>query len=759
MLKQIGSVLTLSTLLLLSSCSDLFKTDVVKKDLQPSTLRVDCDLDIDQFSHILSQNISGTISCLGDNLKLFMKLDETSQPGYVSHKSLVQYLRKNEPSITEKGYRIIETIFNLNYLIYGESKEMVSKPNLDGLINLTLVLNREAALIYDVSFGSTAPGTYATQLKQRERVHNAVAVIRAALLKIYRPDRGERRINLFHLIESFTTNQDTINKLTKLIFLKSTLLGGLSEQVTSTELTPLIDSLPLIGQIALDLIRYEYLTLNQNEEMLLLGKDLELLEGTIFNGHLGDRTKEEFFYLRQAFDGVLALMKDSDLEYDKMKNLLIEAKVMLMGGEPETVTGEDLQRVIAHGKNIARMGQQYYRFYNSDALFSKLEGKAQLNLDIKDYLQLFPLEVDNLKDFIRIANTYRFQRSNGLPAVYAPGWFRNTKAMFGVGLVEYVLKIFMNRHGVVSTGVGGKSMDAKDITKLVKIYETELMDLEVFLPRKAESTANTISLLGSLFQYQSDNNSLLDVNEAAEFVDTYITSSAAGKKMLEFYKEPAQGCTIDQFDRVEPACFRQHFFRGVCEMYKENFPSMMKYLGTDDCSKIPSTELNLAFLDMSIRANKTCMVYPGTEEEIYYSQSDIMSTILVLMHIETTILRWDINGNNFMDENEVLNAYPTYRPAIEGMLPPKYPILKKFAKQVFQYLIRFEKAPDVPKSWKEVTNLIDFLFRTPRTRPADRKTIAAVLKAVGDQSLNKTPVEQQFKCEWLRDPDHIPRDP
>jgi hypothetical protein len=455
---------------------------------------------------------------------------------------------------------------------------------------------------------------------------------------------------------------------------------------------------------------------------------------------------------------VITLMEDSDLEYDKMKNLLIEAKQMLMGGEPESVTGEDLMRLIAHGKNLARMGQEYYRFYNSDVLFSKLEAKAQLNLDINDYLQLFPLETENLKDFIRIANTYRFQRSTDLPAVYAPGWYRNTKAMFGIGLVEYVLKVFMNRHGVESNGVGGKSMDSKDIIKLVKIYEKELLDLGVFLPRKAESTANTISLLGSLFQYQSDNNSLLDVNEAAEFVETYITSSAAGEKLLEFYKKPEQGCTIDRFDRVEPACFRKHFFRGICEMYKGNFPSMMKYLGTNDCSKIPETELNLAFLDMSIRANKTCMVYPDTKEEIYYSQSDIMSTVLVLMHIETTILRWDINGNNFMDENEVLNAFPTYRPAIEGMLPPKFPILKKFSKQLFQYLIRFEKAPEV-KTWKDVTNLLSFLFNTPRTRPADRKTIAAVLKTVGDQALKKTPLDQQFKCEWLRDPDNIPRDP
>ena len=109
MFKKIPSVLTLLTLLLVNSCGDLFKKDVVEKGLKPSSLRVDCDLDIDNFSRILSDNISGTLTCLGDNLKLFMKLDETSRSGYISHKSLVAYLKKNEPDISLKGFKIIET--------------------------------------------------------------------------------------------------------------------------------------------------------------------------------------------------------------------------------------------------------------------------------------------------------------------------------------------------------------------------------------------------------------------------------------------------------------------------------------------------------------------------------------------------------------------------------------------------------------------------------------------------------------------------
>ncbi len=742
-------------------CSDVFKKDVVKRKMESTRFSANCKLEIDDFSRIIQDNISGTINCLAENIRLFMQLDETTKNGYLNRKALTVYLQNNEPDMSPKGFKIIDAVFDLNYLIYGESPDMVSKANLEGIVELATVLNREAALIYNLTFGSEAPGTYSSHQKQKERINNAVTIIRNSLLKIYRTDRGGEihKINLLTLLETFIKKPETLDKVKKLIFLKRTFLGGEDEFLTHKELLPLFDNLPRIGQMALDIVRFKYLTLTSNEEMLLLSKDLDMLESIFFNSPLGNREDEEFFTLPQGFDAVLSFMKDSDLTYDKYKNLFIEFKQILMKGDPEIVSGKDFKVLLNHAKNIAKIGLDYNRFYYSDSLLPKMESKVALELKYEDYTHLFPSELENLKDFIRIANNYRFHKGEFPVAYYTYEHRRNSKAFFWVGLIEYGLKLFLDRHGKVSNGIGGKSLEAKDLKTLIKIYESELIDLGVFMPRKGESTAETISLLGSLFQYQSDDNKVLDANEGTEFIISFLTATSMSKEMMSYFK--AQNCRVDQFDRIEPSCFKEKFFSGICSQYAQHLPLMMKYLGTDlSCKNVTLTEENAAFLDMSSKTARSCQVYPGTTEEIYYSKGDVFSIILLMLHIETTILRWDVNENNIMDEKEVMNAYSIYSPALDGMLEAMPSVVKSLKKYIYQWLVRYESVPKV-KTLADIARIWDFVFTTPRTRPATRKTLAAILKVMSNESTKKAVANgiPQFQCEWLRDPDNIPRDP
>ena len=60
------------------------------------------------------------------------------------------------------------------------------------------------------------------------------------------------------------------------------------------------------------------------------------------------------------------------------------------------------------------------------------------------------------------------------------------------------------------------------------------------------------------------------------------------------------------------------------------------------------------------------------------------------MHIETTILRWDVrNRNNIMDADEVMDAYNIYSPALDGFLEDKPTIIKKLKKQIYQGKLNF----------------------------------------------------------------------
>jgi len=222
---------------------------------------------------------------------------------------------------------------------------------------------------------------------------------------------------------------------------------------------------------------------------------------------------------------------------------------------------------------------------------------------------------------------------------------------------------------------------------------------------------------------------------------------------------------VDKFNRIEPGCFREHFFHGVCKSYGAYYPRLLQSLGLEIpspwdpkvCDKLERTDANNAFLDTSILAARSCMNYTdGEKEEIWYSQGDIFSVFMALMHIETTIIRWDTNLNNFMDPNEVMEAYRIYSPALDGFLEAKPGIVKKFKKQIYQYMIKYEEVPD-EKDFGSVWKFLKFLVSFNKSAPANRKTIASILHQISLQNAKMVdPKEPKFDCNWLRDPTNIP---
>jgi hypothetical protein len=314
-------------------------------------------------------------------------------------------------------------------------------------------------------------------------------------------------------------------------------------------------------------------------------------------------------------------------------------------------------------------------------------------------------------------------------------------------------------------------MGDKQLREIMKRFENELIELDIILPRRARNTAETISLLGSLFQFQSDDNKVLDVDEATEFAVTLMAGMDSKKIFMDFFKQKAQEdatCKFDQFDRIDAACFNKYFYNGLCENYRQYFPRLFAYLGINQgtsCKANFNTSHNSAYLVASAQAARFCHIYPDDKTEIEYSESDIMSILIAMMHIETTIARWDLNTNNQMDPNEVLDAFAIYQPAIKGMLPDavaKLPpkVQDYLAKVVYQYLVKFESTPKF-ESGKDIVQLLGNLVKLiAKKAPATRKTIASILRVVSEESGKRAAAEGEkpFDCTWLRDPENIPRD-
>lgn len=759
-------ILLMMSVLTLTGCGDILGTKVIKKELDTGAFRADCYLDVNEFSNILYRNIEGQIDCLGQNLNLFIRVVKSDRPGYMNRKAFEAYLTKYENDINPDVVRALKAVYDINYLITGDDPDYISKENVDKIIQFAKIFNYEAALNFGLIFQSEEPTTITKHNAYKERVRISSLKMMASLENIFQESTNgkSREINILTLLESFTTDQtrEYIEKIEKVLFVKKVLVGGKKDTLTDKEIKRLLSNFPPLATIALDIVKYKFIILDQSSIISLLKSDVESLRNIVFQ-NMGDRDKEFFFSYDEAVEVVRMFISENDFNIKDFETLIKEAKRLVMGGNDTEVKGLDFRNLLTHANILLSRGEIFHRFYSHFQI--PLESRLPLEINYNAHKDTFPGHENDLKIFIRVIKNYRFFKGEFETAYYTRDYWRNPDGVYEIALYEYLIDLVMKEYGspvpTGSSGVFSHGMDQCQVQNLIVKLKDELIRLKILLPRRAVSISDTVSLLGTLFQYQSDKNGVLDVNEATEFGISLITSMSLAEQMMNRYEKQ---CEPDQFGRIPGKCFRDNFFQNLCEDYYSYFPLLFDSIGVKKCEDLASITLDHKFiaqyLDVSIRAARLCMKYEPTDtEEIPYPEGDIFTILVAMMHIEATVLRWDDkngNKNNLMDASEVNAAYEIYSPALDGFLKDM-PYVKPFKKQIYQYLIKYEEIPDV-KNFGSIWRFLKFMVSFNYKSPATRKTLASILLNVSEQSakLRENDPAPKFECTWLKDPDNIP---
>ncbi len=778
----ISMLLSLTFILLLSGCGDLFQKKEKKNVLESNRFNANCDLNVDEFALILEEPIQGTIDCLGKNLKLFVKVVETKKPGYMSRVALESYIKNNRKDIKPEVLKVLKSVFDINFLIFGDDPDYISEPNIDALVKFAKIFNEKASTNFKPIFLAEEEIEYENYRVQRDqRIKPAALIISAALKEIFNPDRKGKihTLNLVNLIDSFTSddNSQTMTKVKKLLFAKKIILGGDKFTITHKELSNLVDNFSSYVLLALDATRYKKIRLTQESTVQFLSADVELLNNLIFSTQTGIRDGEVLFTLNDAIDAIQMFTDSGTLDLYKYYELIKEAKMVVMDGEAEQVTGGDLKRLFGHAMNVLKTGTFFHRFWATERVLLEARPGREITYDFRNLYSLFKSEKNRVDNFVRILKRYRFMRGENISAFYTDDYFRNPSAVYEIALYEYALTLVMKKFGCPNNNLAGKVicdatatlngvyMTKDHVIDLVKKLKTVLIENDLMYPGREEKSAETITLLGSLFQYQSDENKVFDVNEATEFAISLFTSIDVGSDVKAHFDQlVAKGqCQADEFGRFTPDCFKRNFFQAVCFNYPDQYPKLFASLGATVYEadprnpklkklvcRIPYDSAGQAYLTTAVKAARTCNVYPDTQEEIYYSESDMQAIFMAIMHIETTILRWDVrNRNNIMDADEVMDAYNIYSPALDGFLEDKPAIIKKLKKQIYQYMVKYEQIPN-EKDFGSLWKFVKFLMSFNKQAPGNRKTIGSILVTIGEQGAPST-----FDCNLLRDPDNI----
>jgi hypothetical protein len=87
----------------------------------------------------MEEPIQGSIDCLGKNLKIFVNVVESNKPGYLSRVALENFIIRNRKDIKPAVLKVLKSVFDINFLVYGDEPDYISEANIDALIKFAKI--------------------------------------------------------------------------------------------------------------------------------------------------------------------------------------------------------------------------------------------------------------------------------------------------------------------------------------------------------------------------------------------------------------------------------------------------------------------------------------------------------------------------------------------------------------------------------------------------------------------------------------------
>lgn len=771
MTKYLFNLITFCSLI---SCGDLFMKNKEDASVELSQLAT-CELDTEAFSYILEQNIKGDIQCLGENLNLFMDIVKTDRPGFVSKTILKKFLLTGPMDIEAKTVDLIDSVFDLSYLILGGEKDYIKRADVTTLLNFLEFFNEHIRKIYGY-FSSDDVVGYWRHVKERKIIFAEMALISNELQKIYKNERESFDvIDIEKFIITFLKDDiDLLNKIRSVLFIKRAFLGGTKIEMSYLEFGELLKKLPKLSEVAFDVLKTQNLGFDDTQKSLIsiFLNDISILKDLFF---YKEDSVVPIFNIYDLINAIQTLVPDAlGFDLSKFPREIIKIKEIVIADDSEDFTGKNLYDLLSHADDILSEAHLFYRVYEANE--TELNGPQRITRNFSDFPVYTSRDEGYLKNFARIAGNYKFIKGSNPAPFYTHDYKRNANAFFEVSAIEYLVRTVFKYYGQANPKArGGFDITLDQTVQIIHDFKWFLRDQGIInIGRKGggeiEGVADNFVLMSTLFQYQSDgcgDASCMEVPETTEFLIGMFTAL----QIKDFFSETMMSfCRAeqDQFGRIAPDCFRRNFINVLEVQIPEYGKSLSDYMPflhkslKDMTSTLPegaeptASKDYMKFLTETESFTRACRYYDNTQsEEVYLKASDAFAVFAGLLNIESAILRFDINQNNKLDgvngTNEVLNAYyEVYEGAIKALVAPDGGFMEKLAKPIFLYLIKYEKVPET-SGFGNILQFAKFLLTINKKSDATRTTFATILKTIGEQSPGAA--EHPYKCEeCLRDP-------
>jgi hypothetical protein len=477
-----------------------------------------------------------------------------------------------------------------------------------------------------------------------------------------------------------------INKLSPdlveiILGLKKSLVGGQRDRLVSSEIKLLLTKYhEFAAQLAqVPLLKNKYLgkdfAVDQAMANILKAFVLQLqAEGT-----------GEYFSTENIL-GVLDQLITVKGESKKFKRFLASAKMLkgkVLGGKEDHFTLNDLRKMLALGIDFLQ-GQAFMK-----ATYDHYQMELNSPLALKDItlpkLKLYiNYSVDELLNyyqvFKRLTLDYRFFRAKDTNQSYTDKYSRNREGLVELSMIRFGLGLLIDKYGRLVNG--SYQLNKEEVEKFLWDAKPLLEEFRMWTKVPKNYARNTV-LMADLFQYQSNGDGELNLDEVTEYAGLILGAVNIGDKLATNLKTVCPYTGDELEPKFDVLCVRPKLFNIIFEDLKlrSNFTRLDNYLtNLNDKSRLEYVE----------SVEKFGRDYP--DESIPLDTRELYLIIGSFMSIESTMLRFDSNLNNRVDPVELERAFAIFKNGIiqiAELKPDEY----KFAHSVFIYMVKFRAIP------------------------------------------------------------------
>ena len=484
----------------------------------------------------------------------------------------------------------------------------------------------------------------------------------------------------------------------KLIPLKKVIMGGTKTDFNQDQLKVLIDKFPSLFLIAYDLGKYKAEDYSKDEDKFGFFIDtIRQAKSLIFS--FSDERKELIYTINELV-ATVDYATDNEYNVSKFSDSIETLVVKFLKGSPNKLTVQDIRTLLNYAEEMAEGV-----YYNSLAFDYNTYLLNHTGIIDAANLRAFPIEKQKRLDTKRLNFLHRefgtlieklhFYRTKEGQQYYSHDIRRTKYGLNEASMARFGVKKLLEAYctagnnNPLTCGVNGDVLNLflHDFKSLLVEYNFWSSNMKTF--------ASNVLYLADLFQMQSNGDQHVGLDEGTEYVGLILTAVKMANEVTDGLIERCGNVTPGSIEEQEAnptiplTCFRQNvldvwlnelgyknYLTAFARYNKESTPAVMQEY--------------ISYLEQFVHENK---------DEDFMRVRDITLFTGAIQNVESMLIRFDANRNNFLNPNEVDQAFGVYENLIVdlgGLDGSK----RQYAKSAFLFMVKemtFPTTSDVVK--------------------------------------------------------------